>query len=629
MTAIHQLCVPFCFFGCLTLGLSSCSTHDPVSADSFKAAIGSVERKCEPGDVVADTIELEKHVFESGSNGDLPEGRGVSDDNLAKGDLKPSFNNAFRTIMLGYADAVERSQEAGKARPRLLFYFNGGLNSQGDVEHQAKQQIPCMINDGYYPVFFIWDTNGLATYKEQITRVYDGHLYNAMWVRLLAPFHVASDILTGVGHAPADYFLHSRRFYRAVQRKPPCYLNVRTERIDGVECGDAQILSFVDNQREGGNAPIDKDRNVVIDTKRDKVDEGQREVARFIKYAALWPARMISTPLAHGFGKAAWENMLRRTRTTVRRSIEYYLDRHGYYVGGELIDSATGCLHDYREKQASFPQGTGAFARFFQMIQLHLDPKKGLPENKWVCRGTYECEIGSTDGDERCREENLKDQPATKKPADQRISEALKGAEITLIGHSMGAIVINELISSFPTIPYSDIVVMAAAASVRDTRATLDRYFDQNTEQSNRTRFYSLMLHPLNDTRERQYGGAVPSGSLLMWIDEMYEVPRVPNDKTFGFWPNAKSSRDFFSEDSRDRMLYRVFNRPDPLEDDPANPMIHGDFNNDEMCFWRPAFWGVHGTEWQERYAMMPDQALKQCDAEFKPKDSESETNSS
>ena len=60
--------------------------------------------------------------------------------------------------------------------PRLLFYFNGGLNSQALVEQQAARQVPCMLADGYYPVFFVWDTDGLGSYWEQVSSIWDGQV---------------------------------------------------------------------------------------------------------------------------------------------------------------------------------------------------------------------------------------------------------------------------------------------------------------------------------------------------------------------------------------------------------------------------------------------------------------------
>ena len=61
-------------------------------------------------------------------------------------------------------------------------------------------------------------------------------------------------------------------------------------------------------------------------------------------------------------------------------------------------------------------------------------------------------------------------------------------------------------------------------------------------------------------------------------------------------------------------MLYRVFSRPQSAMEDPTNPIEHGQFNEDDTCFWRPSFWGVGGTSWEGRYATaLPEHALLPC----------------
>lgn len=315
------------------------------------------------------------------------------------------------------------------------------------------------------------------------------------------------------------------------------------------------------------------------------VDAHESEVPEFLYYSLLFPVRLVSTPFVHGLGEAAWENSLRRTRTTVRRSVEFNLDRHA----------------DWDQDWRDFPRGTGVFVRFFKVLERYRTGR-GMPCSEWHC---------STDGE---KPKLTPDEAAKEQEQDKAIAAALAKAKITVIGHSMGAIVINELNERFPRLPYSDIVVMASAASLRETRRVIDRYFE-DVKEAEDARFYSLMLHPLNEARERQGLGAVPSGSLLMWIDEMYDVPKTPEDKTFGFWPTAKPARRMFGREAQERMLYRVFSRPHAALDQPSNPVEHGDFNDDEMCFWRPSFWGVTGTDWEEDYRKtLPEQALRRCE---------------
>jgi pimeloyl-ACP methyl ester carboxylesterase len=444
-----------------------------------------------------------------------------------------------------------------------------------------------MLADGYYPVFFAWDTEALSSYREQVSSIWDGQVDRSNATRARTPLMVLGNVVSGLGQAPADYFIHGRRFVRALSRKPVCSLVVRhdEEHTEALEdCPNEQRVKFVDENK----GTITPKANVVT---APDTDAHQREVGRFITYSLLWPVRLVSTPLAHGLGEAGWTNMLRITRTTVNRSIEFNLNRDA--------DGTNGCPNDFAERARQFTKGTGVFAEFFETT-LRYHKGRELPRSEWRCIGDHE---------------EPETQPTAEVKAEDRlIYEALANAQITLIGHSMGAIVINELLDRFADLPYADIVVMASAASLRDTRRVFNQYYENKPDNAAETHFYSLMLHPLNDAREREYGGAVPSGSLLMWIDEMYNVAKTPDDKVFGFWPTAKSARRMFGRAAQEHTLYRVFSRPQSARGDNANPIEHGQFNEDDTCFWRPSFWGVVGTNWASRYEeAMPEQALQPC----------------
>ena len=179
-----------------------------------------VERKCElpDGFKLADDFDIEKHLVVSNSEGKLPEER----DNVRH---EGSAGLAFRTVMGGFARYAE-ARATKKDPARLLIYLNGGLNSQEVVERQAARQIPCMLADGFYPVFFVWDTNGYRSYKEQVLYIHEGQRSTRGSARFLSPFRVMGDVFSGVGDTPVDLLVHGRRFYRAVGRKPPCQMIV-------------------------------------------------------------------------------------------------------------------------------------------------------------------------------------------------------------------------------------------------------------------------------------------------------------------------------------------------------------------------------------------------------------------
>src|SRR5690606_32518259 len=91
--------------------------------------------------------------------------------------------------------------------------------------------------------------------------------------------------------------------------------------------------------------------------------------------------------------------------------------------------------------------------------------------------------------------------------------------EITLVGHSMGAIVINEVLSTYPDLPVKNIVYMAPACPVRDAQKVIVPYLLRHR----RARFFLLTLHPIAEADEKfsvlPWYDVVPRGSLLEWVD--------------------------------------------------------------------------------------------------------------
>lgn len=532
-------------------------------------------------------FRLSEHILVSDSQGDIKEER--HDRSLSK---------AFREIMSGYANSIRDK----KHPPRLLFYFNGGLNSQFDMEQQAEKQIPCMMADGYYPVFFVWDTGFFNSYKEQVTRISDGFLgLDDKFLNPRTPFLVAGQILSGIGQEPMDLAIQSSRSWDSLLSRPECSLKIKNPSPSNNSSDEAQ-----DNCWE---SPSDNNNKVKLITE-DTIDvqDFGAETGKFLFHTALSPVQVVSTPIAHGIGESAWQNYLRRTRTTLRQSWEFV----PWWKSKER-----NRINTLRE---SFPRGTGVFAEFFTALEEYRT-KDGNRLSRIEIEGDNGehiddilCPIDSKVGNEACQKSLRSHLEAL---IDERIYESLKEAKITLIGHSMGGIVVNGLIESFPQLPYSDIVVMASAASFRDTQRAINYYYEvhknedtQLNNEESKTRFFSLMLHPKNDTGEQQGGGTIPSGSLLMWIDQMYEVAKTPEDRTFGFWPNVKTTRHMFSEKAQKNMVFRVFNQ----RKSDSNPVEHGDFNEDRMCFWRPAFWGVDKIpEWIPYYQDKLTHALDVC----------------
>lgn len=144
------------------------------------------------------------------------------------------------------------------------------------------------------------------------------------------------------------------------------------------------------------------------------------------------------------------------------------------------------------------------------------------------------------------------------------------GIEITLVGHSMGAIVVNKILRSFPKIAFHRIVYLAGATSIEDFFNTIPPYLELHPEST----FYSFSLSNRDEGGEFNY--FLPRGSLLVWIDNMFEPGISPSGKRVGFFRNKDIIR-ITPLDGRccPRMQFVKFTGQE------GQPRKHGDFNND------------------------------------------------
>lgn len=170
----------------------------------------------------------------------------------------------------------------------------------------------------------------------------------------------------------------------------------------------------------------------------------------------------------------------------------------------------------------------------------------------------------------------------------QRIPEiqTKSGAKLELMGHSMGAIAVNEVVRRHPNLKFDKIVYMAAACSSSDFMNTIPPYLSRQ-KKPEVSKFYSLMLHPFADKDEAFLYSAFPRGSLLEWLDNYALTVKTPLDRTFGKWDNASRVLPMLHkvpDDVRERMFFKGF----PVRG-TLFPYNHGDF--DEFPYWNPCFW--------------------------------------
>ena len=251
---------------------------------------------------------------------------------------------------------------------------------------------------------------------------------------------------------------------------------------------------------------------------------------RAARYLLTLPTKFLSAVLIDGFGKAAWENMRRRTRVVFRSPDEFNRGRR-------RTDPAA-------MTQALNAPPTAAFAEFFRRLSGFVNPTGKDP---------FQTDY-----------------------------------EVTLVGHSMGAIILNEVIRVYDTLPYKNIVYMGAACSIREWAALTLPYLTDHTE----SRFVNLCLHPIAEPREIAAIGGLPigdlisRGSLLEWIDDMFSSPNDILDRRLGKWDNILQATHIIEDPGvRPRITLKAFD----VDSGGQKPQRHGEFNGLE--FWDPALW--------------------------------------
>ena len=173
--------------------------------------------------------------------------------------------------------------------------------------------------------------------------------------------------------------------------------------------------------------------------------------------------------------------------------------------------------------------------------------------------------------------------------------------EITIIGHSMGAIVANQIVREYPNLPWKNVVLMASAASTNEVRTGILPVLVQANRAGREMELFNLALHPWAERRESQsvfHIPLVPYGSLLEWIDAFYGYQETPLDRMFGKNDNLIGASALFPPDIRGHVHFKVFGYRSGKECQATHkghkidaPYTHGSFNANELPFWHLQFW--------------------------------------
>jgi pimeloyl-ACP methyl ester carboxylesterase len=165
---------------------------------------------------------------------------------------------------------------------------------------------------------------------------------------------------------------------------------------------------------------------------------------------------------------------------------------------------------------------------------------------------------------------------------DELKTASLDNFEFVVVAHSMGTIIANKIITEYPELPYSRIVYMAGADSIRNTYDAVIPHLLRTGAAD--TKFYNLTLHPDREKVEMNAIGFAPRGSLLVWIDSYFTTPPTQLDRTVGAWDNIIPTINLIPDQVRNRFFIKSFDY-----DTTGCIRKHGDFGDEK--FWTEDFW--------------------------------------
>lgn len=476
---------------------------------------------------------------------------------------RAEYLNEYRDKYLKPMVANINRQAKGK---KILIFIHGGMNApRKSLRRSAILGAHPKLTKEYYPIFINWNSEPLSSYGEHLFLVRQGERHPVLGP-ITSPFVLVADLARALVRAPAVWVkLINSHFSRSEHRRTVYaqeslrYLRDR----DPSRFPNVTKLSYREADERGPTQ---------------KFTAGTHNLALVLKA----PAEIIIDAV----GTGAWDMMLRRSR--------------------QLFDSPTYFKHEIRNDQRSIDR----VVRFAdsQRPGKRRDPAVQAKIDQELAALLTSGEDANPAKAERGRVNYLvRSAPGAVEMFLQELEKELEpGHSITLMGHSMGAIVANEiLLRHGRKLPIDNIVYLAAACSVKESQDAIVPYLRYRKSQQKKAHFYNLSLHPIAEQSEaflsperqrprpHEYvvasaGLLVPRGSLLVWLDSFFTHPVNLEDLRLGRWATAITSAGIFPQDVSDCVHLTMF----PVGNISV-PQKHGQFASSEFPtpFWDPSFW--------------------------------------
>ncbi|SFQ49336.1 hypothetical protein [Hymenobacter arizonensis] len=447
-----------------------------------------------------------------------------------------------------------------------LATFKAGLNRAVRVEQDNTLKLWRPNADTAF-LYLNWNAGFFSTYGEHLitnqgqVQPLRRPLYALYGLGILAPLHLATDLGRAAVKFPLNalqYATEPALFSIGLNRPSNFYKfggTQRNKQVHSVNLISERLRQDYLNHRGRTDSTL-------------QISMGENRSKGAFYYhvvqPVLWlPSRLATLALGEAVGRPAWRSMLRRTQTMFHRPVadEFSAVPLAAQPSKRLVAQASR-----RERNTRYLSQPGVVLQFVDSLEAY---------RKWRTR--------------------------------QEPAAARAGATVTLMGHSMGCIVMKNILQESLLQPRErrlqcdHIVFMAAACSLQDFRYAVAPYLQQHAQ----TRFYNLTLHPYREITENMIGDyTIPSllrlpldGSLPVMIDRLFTDPLTLNERTLGRWHNfvlAAADSTFLPASIRGRVTIKAFGSGSRLE---LGPQIHGDFGSPRLAekncdvFYPHRFW--------------------------------------
>ncbi len=503
----------------------------------------------------------------------------------------PQFETpgAYGDHVMKVLEGLEKHKSAGKPH-KILIHVHGGLNFQtGTVERATELSQDILTETDAYPLFINWQSSLFPSYWNHLTHIRQGEdwsegAWSQGWAYATAPFYLAADfarsairvptatffqVRNDIETVPPLRFLHSSDLLLAQQTIFDELCERRLKPTVWVEGALYEYMKALD--KEIKDCPIIEAPgkgelsgfNIWLGL--DQRNWSDKFVAS-LKYMITSPTKLASAPIIDAFGTSSWDVMLRSVGQLF------------HYDGSHLPHINENKEHKSRDVEYD-PTRTGALSVFLeqlrtkvcnyekQTLNIHSSHRVGCPnKDRW---------------------------------------------EITLVGHSTGAIIVNRIIREFGDLPIKNVVYMAAASSIKDYQDTIFPYLLKRNEgiapneatklcnatsesltlssdSRNAVCVYHLMLHEAAESGEwfNDILDPFPRGSLLVWLDNFLSHPLSREDRVLGRFTNFIAAAHHTPSVIRPYINIVKYG----VGEGVLSPQKHGDFGG-KLKFWIQKCW--------------------------------------